>query len=359
MRPVRFTQTHDGKSLAWLRSGTGRPLVKAANWLTHLEYDAESPLWSHWVGFLESRFDYLRYDERGCGMSDRDPGELDLASWSDDLKRVIDAADLPRPFVLLGKSQGTMAAVQYAAQNPEDVSHLVILGGYARGTFCRNDPVADKLYTAIIDVLEAGWDQPIDAFRDVFTARFVPDGDSEKIRWFNTLCRRAVDGATAAQLLRARAVADATEFLPGVKAPTLVLHARDDAVVPLDEGRLIAQRIPNAELHVLESRNHILQRDEPAWPTFQDILLDFTGAPSGTTASHDLTAREQEILTAICAAKSNKAIARDLDLSEKTVRNHANNIFAKLGVTTRQEAILKMQGRTTTAPSGTYRQGAT
>ena len=158
MRPVRFTETHDGLSLAWTRSGSGLPLVKASAWLTHLEYDAQSPIWAHWLGFFEGNFDYLRYDERGCGLSDRKTGTMNEESWIDDLERVVKAADLPKPFVLMAMSQGTGAAVGYAARHPEDVSHLIILGGYSRGVYKRDNPQAADFYTAITNVFRLGFD---------------------------------------------------------------------------------------------------------------------------------------------------------------------------------------------------------
>lgn len=343
MRAVRFAGTHDGLSLAWSRTGSGPPLVKAAAWLTHLEYDAESPVWAHWVKFFEENFDYLRYDERGCGMSDRKTGQLDIDSWTDDLSRVVEASGIPKPFALLAMSQGTGAAVRYAAEHPEDVSHLILIGGYARGAHCRDDPKAASLYRAVTEIFAAGLDDNNPAFRDVFTRRFIPDGDPEKIRWFNDLCRRATDAETGARLLAARGDMDVTDWLERVQCPTLVLHAQGDGVAPLAEGRLLAQRIPGAEFHVLESDNHILQPDEPACAEAQGAILHFVGA-AGVSGGGDLTPRERAILSEICAAKSNKDIARALDMSEKTVRNHATNIFAKLGVSSRQEAILKMRG---------------
>ena len=338
MRPVRFVQTHDGLSLAWMRSGTGTPLVKAGAWLTHLEHDTDSPVWSHWVRFLEGNFDYLRYDERGCGLSDRKTGVLDVNSWTDDLERVIDAADLPRPFVLLAMSQGAVAAFHYAVRHPQDVSHLVICGGYARGVYHRGNPEAARLFDAVIDVFRMGWDQPNEAFREVFTKRFVPDGDPDRIRWFNDLCRRTTTPEIGAELLRARASIDTTDILPDVRVPTLILHADDDAVAPLEEGRLLARSIPTAQLSVLHSPNHILQEEEPAWRDFCDQVLAFVGLPDTDT---DLTPRERDILAGICAAKSNKEIARDLGTSDKTIRNQITGLFAKLRVSTRQEAILK------------------
>ncbi|NNE80205.1 MAG: alpha/beta fold hydrolase [Silicimonas sp.] len=344
MRPVRFVATHDDLSLAWTRSGTGPPLVKASAWLTHLEYDAESPVWSHWLSFFEAHFDYLRYDERGCGLSDRATGQLDIESWTDDLTRVIDAATMPEPFVLLAMSQGTGAAVRYAVRYPERVSHLVLIGGYARGAFRRGDEKGANLYRAVVDIFGTGFDHKNPAFREVFTKRFLPHGDPEKIQWFNDLCRRTVDAETGARLLDARGKMDVSASLSDVTCPTLVIHARDDGVAPLSEGRFLAQHIPGAVFHVLDSPNHILQPDEPAWAAAKEAILKFVGAE--TEAGHpDLTPREQAILEEICAAKSNKDIARTLGVSEKTVRNHATRIFAKLGVATRQEAILKMQDR--------------
>ncbi len=339
MRSVRFIETHDGLSLAWARSGAGQPLIKAANWLTHLEYDDESPVWSHWVRFLETHFDYVRYDERGCGLSDRKTGELNTDSWSDDFERVVNMSGQHRPFAILAMSQGTAAAVRYAAKYPEAVSHLIIFGGYARGVYRRDNPKAASLYDAITDVFRMGWDMPNDAFRDVFTRRFLPDADNDRVRWFNDLCRRATAPDIGAELLKARGEMDVTDVLAKVKCPTLIVHSEGDQVVPLDEGKLLARSIPNAEYVVLPSSNHILQPEEPAWEQFCKLVLDFTGAGSPTD-DLNLTAREQEVLAGLYAAKSNKEIARDLGTSEKTIRNQLTQIYRKLGVSGRQEAIV-------------------
>lgn len=344
MRPVKFAQTQDGLSLAWARSGSGLPLIKAAAWLTHLEYDFESPIWAHWVRFFEGHFDYLRYDERGCGLSDAETGTLTVDAWADDFDRVIEAARFPKPFVVLGMSQGTGAAVRYAAENPDDVSHLIILGGYARGVHHRGNPEAAKLYDAITDVFSMGWGSSNSAFREVFTKRFVPDGEPEKIQWFNDLCQRTTTPEIGAKLLRARGQMDVSRWLEKVSCPTLILHAKGDQVAPLEEGRFLARHIPEAELVVLPSDNHILQEDEPAWALFCEQVLAFVGQQDPLSDMR-LTPRETEILAGICAAKSNKEIARDLEVSDKTVRNQVTRIFAKMGVATRQEAILKMSGK--------------
>ena len=341
LRPVRFVETYDGLSLAWSRSGSGAPLVKA---LSHLEYDLQSPIWAHWVTFFESHFDYLRYDERGCGLSDRATGELTVRSWTDDLERVVAAADFPRPLILLAMSQGTAAAVDFAVGHPEQVSHLIICGGYARGVDHRGNPEAAKFYDALTEVFRMGWELKNPAFREVFTKRFVPDGDPDKIRWFNELCQRTTTPEIGAKLLRSRGEMDVSGLLSRVKCKTLILHADGDQVVPLSEGQYLARHIPNAELMVLQSDNHILQEGEPAWRIFCDQILAFVGEKRPDAAA-SLTARERQVLEGLCSAKSNKEIARDLGVSDKTVRNQLTSIFAKLGVTSRQEAILKMTAK--------------
>jgi len=344
LRPVRYVETHDGLSLAWSRSGAGLPLVKASAWLTHLEYDVQSPIWAHWVRFLEGNFDYLRYDERGCGLSDRQTGQLSVESWTDDLERVVSAAIFPQPFVLLAMSQGTAAAVSFAARHPEKISHLIICGGYAQGVHHRGNPEAAKFYDALTDVFQMGWELKNPAFREVFTKLFVPDGDPDKIRWFNELCQRTTTPEIGAKLLRARGEMNVADLLGQVSCKTLILHADGDQVSPLSEGQFLARRIPDAEFVVLPSDNHILQEDEPAWGLFCEQVLAFVGQ-SRPDAAASLTARERQVLDGLCSAKSNKEIARDLGVSDKTVRNQLTSIFAKLGVTSRQEAILKMTAK--------------
>ncbi len=338
MQGVRFASSPDGASLAWRRSGSGPPLVKAATWLTHLDFDRESPIWSHQTAFYETYFDYLRYDERGCGLSDRDIGALSIDVWVQDLRAVVEASDIPRPFTLLAMSQGAATAVAYAARFPEDVAQIILCGGFVRGADHRDDPKKAALNRAIIEVLRQGFDEDDPAFRDLFMARFVPDGDPERRHWLGELCRRSTTPESAARLLTARAEADATAFLSYVTAPTTVFHSEGDAVVPASEAHFIARNLSGAEVITLASDNHILQADEPAWDAFASEVLRRTGQ---TAQQADLTPRERSILDLICDAKSNKDIARTLDVSEKTVRNHATHIFAKLGVATRAEAMRK------------------
>ncbi|NKB26571.1 MAG: alpha/beta fold hydrolase [Rhodobacteraceae bacterium] len=280
-------------------------------------------------------------------MSDTMLGNLTLDDWVADLRTVVEAAQMPRPFALLAMSQGAGAAAAYAARYPSDISHIIFLGGYARGAFRRGDAEQDALYRAVTEVFRLGFTQENPAFTDVFTSRFVPNGSAEHRRWFSDMCLRTTTPEAGARLLQARGEMDASGALPQVLAPTLVFHATGDQVVPIAEGQALSRDIPGAAFMPLASDNHVLQVDELAWGEFSRQMLDFLGAVPAAAehaAAFDLTDREAAILSLICDAQSNKQIARTLNVSEKTVRNHATNIFAKLGVSTRQEAMLKAAG---------------
>jgi DNA-binding CsgD family transcriptional regulator/pimeloyl-ACP methyl ester carboxylesterase len=246
-------------------------------------------------------------------------------------------------------SQGAALCVEYAAQHPERVSALILYGGYARGWARRNEPETEREHEAIIALTRLGWGKDNPAYREVFTSRFIPGGTRAQIDWFNDLCRKTTTPEVAAELLRLRGSVDVSALLDQVKAPTLVLHARHDAVVPIASGRFLAASIPGAEFVELDSRNHILLEDEPAWERFCSRVLEFLqlGATAGREdpAFASLTARERGILQLLSEGLSNAEIAERLSLSEKTVRNHISNVFDKLGVWTRTQAVVFARDR--------------
>jgi pimeloyl-ACP methyl ester carboxylesterase/DNA-binding CsgD family transcriptional regulator len=342
---IRLTKSADGTSIAWAETGSGPALVKASNGLTHLEYDAESPIWRHWIRFFAEHYRFVRYDERGCGMSERDVAELSVDRSADDLAAVIEAAQPRPPFVLLGISQGGVAAIRYAVAHPERVSHLVLYGCYAQGRAKQNDREAEEAQRARIALTRSGWGQNNPVYRQLFTSRFVPGANDEQIRWFNDLCRITATPDMAARILEFRIDVDETEWLPRVSVPTLVLHARGDEAVTPAQSRLIAARIPGATLVELDSRNHILLESEPAWARFKQEVLAFTGRPAEGAGEGDaqvasLSPRERDILERIAKGCTNIEIGRQLFISEKTVRNHVTRIFEKLGVHSRAQAIV-------------------
>ena len=341
---IRYLRTSDEIQLAWAEAGAGLVMFKAANWLTHLEYEWESPVWRHWIRFFSDNFRFIRYDERGCGMTDLNVGDLTLERWVEDLEAVIDAAEVREPFSLLGISQGGPICVAYAVKHPERVSKLVLYGSYARGVYRRGNPDAQSFYQAMIDLVRLEWGSDNPTFRQVFTSRFIPGGTDEQLGWFNDLCRKTLTPDIAARLLESRAMLDVTEILGKVRTPTLVLHARGDVVAPIAEGHILAGGIPGAQFVELDSKNHILLENEPAWGRFCDEVLEFMSL-KGQTRGEDpafasLSPREREVLILITEGLGNAQIAARLSISEKTVRNHVSNLFDKLGVWTRAQAIV-------------------
>jgi len=345
---IQYLTASDGVRLAWADVGEGPLLVKAPTWLSHLEYDWDNPLWSHWTRFFAEHFRFVRSDERGCGMSDWNPGDLSLDRWVDDLSAVVDAACPSGPVRLLGISQGAAICIAYAARYPDRVSHLVLHGAYARGSWKRGALRTEQQYRAMVDLTRIGWGKPNPTFRQLFTSRFIPGGSDEQLRWFNDLCLKTTTGDIAARLFEVRATLDVTDLLPAVKARTLVLHARDDEVTSLDEGRLVAAGITGAEFVELDSRNHIILAHEPAWARFEQAVLDFLqvrGTARDDPAFAALSARERQILALIVNGLSNADIAEQLGISDKTVRNHTSNLFDKLGVWTRAQAMVFARDR--------------
>lgn len=338
---IRFVQTDDNVRLAWAVSGDGPALVKAANWLTHLEYDRESLVWGHWQEFLAKHFRYYRYDERGIGLSEHKVSNFSPETWAPDLEKVVETAKPDKPFVLLGISQGCGAALAYAAKYPDDVSHLIIYGGYLRGWALR-DPEEHRRREAVRQLVELGWGQQNPVFRRLYTSMFLPDGTEEQLNWFDEMCARSTTPEMAAVLMAEQGHADFSERPGRVNVPTLVLHCREDGVVPCSEGVEIASGIKDSEFVQLESRNHILLSDEPAWGQFKEMVLDFTGrsAADDSTLFAALSEREREVYATLASGLSNNEIASTLFISEKTVKNHITSIFEKLNVKTRSQAIV-------------------
>lgn len=329
MAEVRFCTARDGARLAYAVHGRGPPLVRVATWLTHLERDWESPIWRHWLDRLGESHTVLRYDERGCGLSRAALEDLSVETWVADLEAVIDASGLRR-FTLLGVSQGAAIAVAYAARHPDRVSDLVLYGGYARGRRMRGQGEQED---ALIAAIRAGWASDEPAYRHLFTMLFLPYGTSEQMAWYDQLLRTTTSPDAAVRLFEARGEIDVVDAARSVSVRTLVVHARDDRVVPAEEGRLLASLIPDARLVELDSANHILLEDEPAWQRFVVELRHFLGvsqAPPSSALLSDLSRREVEVLELVAEGLTNDAVAQRLFLSVRTVERHLTSIYAKL-----------------------------
>jgi pimeloyl-ACP methyl ester carboxylesterase len=268
IQEIRFCTTGDGTRLAYATSGAGPPLVKAANWLSHLDYDWDSPVWRHWLAELSRRFRLIRYDERGCGLSDWDIGRFSFGDWVDDLEAVVNAAGLDR-FPLLGISQGGPVAIAYAVRHPERVSHLVLLGSYAQGRRKRARTSDElDLAEARIDVVRLGWGRPDPTYRQIFVARFLPDATQEQWRSFDELQRRSTSPDNAWRFVDEFANIDVTNLAPKLTMPTLIMCSRREPDNAFEQSRMLAALIPKSRLVPLNSSNHLLPERDPAWKHF-------------------------------------------------------------------------------------------
>ncbi len=274
---IRIGMAPDGVNIAYAVTGEGPPLVKAANWLSHLEFDWRSPVWRHWLEELARYHRLIRYDPRGTGLSDWEAADVSWEARVRDLETVVEAAGVER-FALFGMSGGGALAVAYAARHPERVSHLILYGAYVRGWRKRaksQDEFEEE--EALLTLMKAGWGRDSPTYRQIFASDFIPGATWEHMRWFNDLCRVSASPENAVAFHRTSGDIDVSDLLSQVRVPTLVLHGRGDLVVPFEEGRALAAGISGARFVPLESPNHILLEDEPAWRVFLGEVRAFLG----------------------------------------------------------------------------------
>jgi len=272
---IRFCTAPDGVQLAYSMIGQGPPLMKTGNWMTHLEFDLESPIWRHLYRELAKDHTVVRYDARGNGLSDRTVDEISFDAFVRDLEAVVDAAALTR-FALLGISQGCAVSIAYAVRHPERVSHLILYGGYTLGRNKRARTAAQKDEdAAMLTLMRVGWGQENPAFRQLYTSQLLPGGTKEQADWFNDLQRMTVSSDVATRIYETNCETDVTALLPQVSVPTLVLHARDDTMVPFEAGRRMAAGISGARFVPVQGRNHLFLESEPAFAQFLEQVRAF------------------------------------------------------------------------------------
>jgi pimeloyl-ACP methyl ester carboxylesterase/DNA-binding CsgD family transcriptional regulator len=347
---IRYCHSTDGVRIAYATSGIGPPLVWAANWLTHLELDLQSPIYAHWFKALSRRHTLVRFDARGNGLSDRLVDTFSVEAWAKDLQAVVDDLGLEQ-FTLFGFCQGGATAMTYAASHPRRVRRLILYDAYVQGAFAGSASLDEQREAeALAELIAVGWGQETSAFRELFANLLIPQASPAQQRWLCELERRTVSPETAERLWRAFHHIDVRETARRVQVPTLIFHVQGDRMVPFAQGKELAALIPDSRFVPLEGKNHVLMAEDPAWPTFLGSVRDFLDDPlPQQDPAHvqevvaTLTPREREVLHHVALGLSNPQIAERLVIAPKTVRNHVSRIYHKLGVERRAQAILLAQ----------------
>ncbi|MGA8007698.1 MAG: alpha/beta fold hydrolase [Burkholderiales bacterium] len=344
---IRFCSSFDGARLAYAISGRGAPLVMSSTWLGHLEYDWRNLAWRPWLEHFSREYTMLRYDMRGTGLSDRSFTNVSSETWARDFEAIVETAGFDR-FPLLGICQGGPTAVEFAARHGARVSRLILYGTYARGNFARSERPRELAKAKLfIDMARLGWGREDHEFMQVWASLFQPGGGIDHLRSWNELQRQAIAEENVPAFFEAAFRTDVQDAARRIKCPTLVIHASRDKAVHVEEGRRLAGLIPGARFVELDSENHMLLPEEPAWARLIEEVRTFLREPNepGRFAGiiprlETLTERERQVLEGIARGLGNNEIAAELALSEKTVRNHITRVFDKIGVAHRYQAIV-------------------
>jgi pimeloyl-ACP methyl ester carboxylesterase/DNA-binding CsgD family transcriptional regulator len=340
---VRFCRSADGTRIAYAAQGEGPALVISTCWLSHLQFDRQSPVWRHWIEELGSFTHLVRYDERGFGLSDWDVDDFSFEQRVADLEAVIDAVGVEH-VALLGMATGGQVAVMYALKHPERVTRLILNSTYPA---MAADDEGLAMERAFVELIRVGWARPESEFRRVFTSLMIPGATPEQMTWLDDLQRVATSTENAIRFREARSGVDLTDVLGGLDVPTLVIQGKDERINSFEGSRELASLIPGAQLTALDSANHILLADEPAWPVFVSEVRTFlapeterfarerTPDAERRAALHTLTPRERDVLRHVAGGQDNEEIAAALSLSTRTVERHLQNAYLKLGVSGR------------------------
>ncbi|MEH6569060.1 MAG: alpha/beta fold hydrolase [Halioglobus sp.] len=353
---IAFTLSADETQIAYALSGEGPPIVRAGTWLTHIQHDWESPIWSHWFRLMSHKHTLVRYDPRGCGLSQRETVDISLERWVDDLEAVVDKLGLDT-FPLLGMSQGAAVAILYCLRHPERVSQLVLYAPLVTGWNGSQNPKALR-WSAMENLVESGWGEENLAFASMFSQLFIPGATPEHIRWYANTQQKSTSKSSAKAIMKAMSEIRLFSRLEELNVPTLVVQVAGDQAISADSAKGIAAKIRDCQFVSIDSDNHILLEDEPGWDEFSQVFQRyFPGEdvsnsvekvkkldPAASKKLAQLSKRELEVVSKLALGLSNRDIGEQLFISEKTVRNHLSTIFSKLDVSSRSQVLLLTQG---------------
>jgi pimeloyl-ACP methyl ester carboxylesterase/DNA-binding CsgD family transcriptional regulator len=343
---IAFARSKDKTTIAYALSGEGPPLVRAGTWLTHVHHDWESPIWAHWLRFMSERHTLVRYDPRGCGLSQTDVDTITFDDWVADLEAVVDRLEL-ESFPLFGMSQGGAVAAEYAIRHPERVTHLTLYAPLMTGWHGHSNAFAQQ-WQLMEQLVLAGWGESNMAFPSMFANLFLPSSPPETRQWYAELQRKSASKQVAGRFMHLLGGLSMFSRLKEIRAPTLVIQIAREQVIDPRTVTGIAGEIPGSQFVSIDSSNHILLEDEPGWQEFKKVFAHHVpgaaAAPHRSTDAREriaqLSNREQKILGEIAKGLNNREIAEGLFISEKTVRNHITSVFDKLGVSSRAQAIV-------------------
>jgi pimeloyl-ACP methyl ester carboxylesterase/DNA-binding winged helix-turn-helix (wHTH) protein len=263
---VQFFTTSDGVRIAYSIGGQGPVLVRTIDWLNHLNFEWKSPYLRHWLSEIMRHNTLVRYDQRGSGLSDWEVNDFSFGRMARDFEELIEEIGLDR-FSIFGGCQGASIATVYAMRHPECVTKLIFNGAFANGWPPPIDGAMEQ-FEALLTLVRLGWGNDNPAFRQLWSTLFRPDADSVEMDWLNELQRISTTPENAVRMMSEFPTYKIFDLLPKITCPTLVLHSRDDATVPVQEGRLIASRIRDSRFVELPSRAHMVAPGDPAWEQF-------------------------------------------------------------------------------------------
>jgi pimeloyl-ACP methyl ester carboxylesterase len=280
---IEFFVASDNVRIAYTVGGSGPVLVRAIDWLNHLNFEWKSPFLRHWLSEIMRHNTLVRYDQRGSGLSDWNVADFSFERTVQDFEELVDAAGLDT-FAIYGGCQGAAVATAYAVRHPERVTQLIFNGAFANGWPPQSDGAMEQ-FEALITLIRTGWGRDNPAFRQMWTTLFRPDADAVEMDWHNELQRISTSPENAVRMMKEFPKIKILDLLPKISCPTLVFHAAGDAAVPVQQGRLIASRIPNACFVELPSRSHMVAPGDSGWNVFVEEFSEFLGWNSAAASN--------------------------------------------------------------------------